>query len=75
MRSIQQIKAFILREFWYKRGEGLTNQLCLVDDLITKVKIPFVERYLQERRYDICEKLENADRNFWYYSARDGKTF
>lgn len=73
MRSIQEIKAAILREFWYERGEALVNQLCLVDNLITKVNIPFIERYLQERRYDIGEKLENADRNFWYYSARDGK--
>lgn len=75
MRSLEQIKASIMREFWYGRGEGLINQLCLVDDLITKVKLPFVERYLQERRYKIGEKLEMADRNFWYYSARDGKTF
>lgn len=73
MRSIQEIKAAILREFWYERGEALINQLCLVDKLITKVNMPFVERYLQERRYDISEKLENADRNFWHYSAKDGK--
>ena len=73
MRSIQEIKASIMREIWYERGEALVNQLVLVDDLIAKIEFPFAERYLQERRYDIGEKLENADRNFWYYSARDGK--
>lgn len=73
MRSIQEIKAAILREFWYERGEALVNQLCYINTLIEKVPYPFLRRYLEERRYDTSEKLENADRNFWYYSARDGK--
>jgi hypothetical protein len=73
MRSIQQIKAFILREFWYERGEALVNQLCLLDRLIEKAWEPSIKSHLEERRYKIGEKLENADRNFWYYSARDGR--
>lgn len=73
MRSIQEIKAAILREFWYERGEALVNQLCYIDTLIAKAPYTFLRRYLEEQRYDICEKLENADQKFWYYSARDGK--
>lgn len=73
MRSIQEIKAFILREFWYERGEALVNQLCQIDTLIEKAPYPCIKRCLEEQRYKIGEKLENADRNFWYYSARDGR--
>lgn len=73
MKTLDQIHATLLREFWYERGEALVNQLCFLDDLITKVEVPFVERYLQKQRYRIGEKIQNADQNFWYYAARDGK--
>lgn len=74
MKSIQEIKAVILREFWYERGEALVNQLYHINTLIEKAPYPFLRRLLEERRYDIGEKLENADQKFWYYSARDGKS-
>jgi len=73
MRSIQEIKASILREIWYCRGEALVRQLCMLDTLIGKAPYPWLRRYLEDRESDVAEKLENADREFWYYSARDGK--
>lgn len=74
MKNLKQIHAAIMREFWYERGEALVNQLCLVNDIIEKVKNPSIENYLQERRYLIGEKLEMANQKFWYYAAKDGKT-
>lgn len=73
MRTLKQIAAGIMREIYYQRSEGLVDQLCVIDDLLTRSYAPKLNNHLEERRYLIGAKLERADQKFWYYAARDGK--
>jgi hypothetical protein len=68
MKSLDKIKARIMREFWYWRGEALVRKLCILNNRMMKANYP---AYLEHMEFIVAEKLEHADRKFWYYAARD----